>query len=116
MNGTQRATTNGYSLFAFMVLNDTSATPTTFKTEKPSVPSGIFLKCQNNAIQYAIPFSNPVKLEAFDARGKLAAVLVDAFQSSGNYNLALPAKLGNGLYAFRLTTGNLRIVSMQVRL
>jgi hypothetical protein len=116
MNGTQRGTTNGYSLFAFMVLNDTSATPTTFKTETQFVPSGLFLKCQNNTIHYSIPFGDLVKLEAFDARGKLVAVLVNWFQSRGNHDIAVPAKLSKGLHMFRLTTNAHRIVTMQVRL
>jgi F5/8 type C domain/Glycosyl hydrolases family 43 len=116
MNGTQRGTTNGYSLFAFMVLNDTSATPTTFKTEKQTAPAGTFLKCQNNTIHYSIPFGNSVKLEAFDAQGKLAAVLVDGFQSAGNHDAAVPAKLSKGLYVFRLTASAERIVSIRIRL
>jgi len=57
MNGTQRGTTNGYSLFAFMVLNDTSATPATFKTEKSSVPSGLSLICQGATVHYSTPYA-----------------------------------------------------------
>ena len=112
MNGTQRGTTNGYSLFAFMVLNDTSATPTTFKAEKPSVPSGLSLKCQGATVHYSTLYGGTVKLEAFDVLGKQAAVLVDGFQSPGSHGVALPEKLCKGVYLFRLTTGGQRIISI----
>ncbi len=55
-------------------------------------------------------------LEAFDARGKLAAVLVDGFQRSGGHEAALSGKLVKGLYLFRLTTGGERLVTIRVRL
>jgi hypothetical protein len=116
MNGTQRGTTNGYSLFAFMVLNDTSATPATFKTEKSSVPSGLSLICQGATVHYSTPYGGTVKLEAFDVLGKQAAVLVYGFQSPGNHDVAVPDKLSKGLYVFRLTTSAERIVSIRIRL
>ena len=116
MYGTQRGTQNGYSLFDFMVLNDSSATPATFKTEKAPIPSGLSMICHNNTVHYSIPLSASTKLEAFDAMGKLAAVLVDGFQNAGSHDIPLSGKVGRGLYVVRLTSGGQRIVSMQVRL
>ena len=116
MYGTQRGTTNGYSLFDFMVLNDSNSTPTAFKTEKSSIPSNTFMKCQNNTVYYSIPFSNSVTLDVFDARGKLVAVLVNGFQYAGSHEVALSGKLGRGLYVFRLTIGTEKKVILQVRL
>jgi hypothetical protein len=115
MYGTQRGTTNGYSLFNFMVLNDSSATPTTFKPEISPIPNKTFLKCQNNTIRYSIPLGNSVRLEAFDAQGKLTA-LVDGFQTSGSHEVDLSGKIGRGLYIFMLTTGGRKITTMQIRL
>ena len=116
MNGTQRGTTNGYSLFAFMVLNDSSAASTTFKTEKSTIPFSTFLICHNNTIHYSIPFSNSVKIEAFDARGERVAVLVDGFRNSGSHEAAVSGKMGKGLYVFRLTTGGQKLVARLVML
>ena len=105
MYGTQRGTANGYSLFNFMVLNDSLSTPTTFKAEKSPVPvaSKTILNCQNNAIHYFIAKNGSVKLEMFDAMGKIKAVLVDGFQNRGNHGASLPGKLGKGIYVLRLT-------------
>jgi hypothetical protein len=115
MNGTQRGTTNGYSLFAFMVLNDSSVTPISFKIEKKLVSSGLSLQCQNNAVHYSIPNVLFVKLEAFDAQGKLAAILTRGSQPSGAHVVSLPASLGKGIFVFRLTAGAMMLVAMQVR-
>jgi len=118
MNGTQRGAENGYSLFAFMVLNDSSATSTTFKAEKSPGPvaSRIFFNCRNNTIHYSVPAGGSVRLEAFDSRGTLAAVMVNGFMNAGSHEAALSGKLGKGLYVFRLTTGGNMLVAMRVRL
>ncbi len=88
-----------------MVLNDSLSTPTTFKAEKSPVPvaSKTILNCQNNTIHYFIAKNGSVKLEMFDAMGKIKAVLVDGFQNQGNHGASLPGKLGKGIYVLRLT-------------
>jgi F5/8 type C domain/Glycosyl hydrolases family 43 len=115
MYGTQRGTSNGYSLFDFMVLNDSAVTPVAFTTEKPEVSSGIFLKCKNAEVCYVMPHAGTVKLEAFNVAGKLSAVLVNGFQNAGPHGLALSGKLNTGLYVFRLTVGNRRVIALRAR-
>jgi len=117
MYGTQRGTTGGYSLFDFMVLNDSvTSTATSFNTGKSAVPTQAFLTCKNNTIHYSIPSSNTAKLDIVDIRGRIVAVLVDGFKSAGNYQAAVPGKLCSGIYILRLTTGDRTIATMQVRL
>jgi hypothetical protein len=114
MNGTQRGTTNGYSLFAFMVLNDSSASSTAFNPEKSPVSSGLSLKCRNRTVHFSTPSSASITLEAFDAGGKLAAVLVDGFRNSGSHEAAVSGRIGKGIYLLRLTTGGQRLIARLV--
>jgi hypothetical protein len=116
MNGTQRGTTFGYSLFDFMVLNDSLPTATSFEPVKPSIPSEVLLTCRNNTIYYSVPAGNFVKLDIVDARGKLAAVLVDGFKHAGDHEAVVPGTLGRGMYIIRLTSGAKRLAAIQVRL
>jgi hypothetical protein len=117
MYGTLRGNTaKGYSLFDFMVLNDSVATATTFKTGTSSLPSGALLTRRNNTIQYTVPSSNSVKLDVVDIHGKLVAVLADGFKHAGDHKAFLPGAIGCGMYILRLTTGAERIATMHVRL
>jgi hypothetical protein len=116
MYGTQRGTVNGYSLFSFMVLNDSTTTPIAFKTAQLPIPSKRSLSFQNNRVHYFIPNGTSVKLEVFDVRGKQVAVLVDWFQGAGSHEVALSDKLGRGLYVFRLTAGREKLITMQFKL
>ena len=117
MYGTQRGNTaKGYSLFDFLVLNDSLTTETTFKAGKEPISSKALLTCQNNTIRYSVTSSNFVKLDVVDSRGKLVAVLVDGFKNAGDYKAALPGQLGSGMYIIRLTTGAKRAAVMKVRL
>lgn len=105
MYGTQRGTANGYSLFNFMVLNDSSATPVVNSEKAANTPADV-ITFHRNTVMYSLSKSASVKLEVFDARGKLSAVLVDGFQNAGNHSAALPAALGKGAYMLRMTSGN----------
>jgi hypothetical protein len=116
MNGTQRGTTNGYSIFEFMVLNDTGATTATLQSGKPAFASGALLTCKNNTVHFNVPFDNSVKLDVVDCRGKLVAVLADGFNRAGDHEAALPATLGRGMYMIRLTVGDKKTGTMHVKL
>jgi len=117
MYGTQRGTTGGYSMYQFMVLNDSlTSTGTSFKTSKSVSLAQTFLTCQNKTIHYSVPAGNSVKLDIVDARGKVMAVLVDGFKSAGDYQVSVPGKLCSGIYIVRLTTGAKIIATMQVKL
>ena len=115
MYGTQRGVTaKGYSLFDFMVLNDSLTTETTFKPATSPLSSEALLTCRNNALYYSIPSGNSVKLEVVDTRGKLVAVLVDGFRQAGGHEAALPAALSRGIYLIRLTAGATKLATIKV--
>jgi hypothetical protein len=117
MYGTQRGTTGGYSMYEFMVLNDSVAiTSTSFRSEKSAIPAETFLTCKNNTIHYRLLSANSIKLEVVDVRGKLVAVLVDGFRQAGAYETALPNILVRGAYIIRLTSGANKIATLQIRL
>jgi hypothetical protein len=115
MYGTQRGTTNGYSLFNFMVLNDSSATPAVNSGKSAICATDVFT-FHRNTVMYSLSKSASVKLEVFDARGKLSAVLVDGFQNAGNHSAMLPAALGKGMYMLRMASGGRAVVSRQIKL
>lgn len=117
MYGTQRGNdSNGYSLFDFMVLNDSVTTETKFKPSVSSVHSRAMLTFKNNTICYNISSDNCVKLDIVDGRGKLVAVLVDRFEYAGNHEVVMSRKLSSGMYMIRLSVGAKRISAMKVRL
>ena len=116
MYATKRGTANGYSLYDFMVLNDSVATETTYKPEKSPASSEALLTCKNNTVHYTVPSSRSVKLDVVDCRGKLRAVLVNGFNYAGNHEAVLPGTLGCGVYIIRLTMGSKTLATMmQVR-
>jgi len=116
MYGTQRGTSGGYSLFEFMVLNDSGVTASTFKSGKSAISSEGFLTCKNNTIRYRVPTGNSVKLDVVDAHGKLVAVLVDGFKHAGDHEAVLPGTVGRGMHVIRLTIGTKKLAAVQVRL
>jgi hypothetical protein len=106
MNGTERGSTNGgYSLFDFMILNDSVTTPVTFQQENSRVPLKPLLTCRENIIHYSVSASCPVKIDVVDCRGKRAAVLIDGFKHAGDHETVLPDGLVSGTYIIRLSTG-----------
>jgi hypothetical protein len=115
MNGTQRGTTGGYSMYEFMVLNDTGVNVSTLNSGKSFNAAEALLTCRNNTIHYSVPSGNPVKIDIVDARGKLVAVLVDGFKHAGNYEAVLPGTLARGMYFIQLTTGTKNLVTPQVK-
>ena len=114
MNGTQRGTTGGYSMYGFMVLNDSGTTAATFKPVTAPIHSKALLTCKNNVIQYCVASSNSVKLDVVNCRGKLMAVLADGFKQAGDYTGVLPSSLTSGVYIVRLTAGAKTLSAMQV--
>jgi len=115
MNGTQRGTTGGYSMFEFMVLNDSLTTATTFKSEKPRISAKQLLTCSNNSVHYTLTSDNSVKIDMFDSKGKLAAVLVKGFKRAGEYKALVPSALVSGVYMVRLTADTKILATLQVR-
>ena len=116
MYATQSGKNNGCSLFDFMVLNDSLTTTTMYKTGKSAIPTDALLTCANNTIHYSVPSGDYVKLSIVDARGKVAAALVDGFKQAGDYHATLPGTLGHGVYVIQLTTGAKAPATMRIRL
>lgn len=69
MYGTQRGSSNGYSLFDFMVLND-EAEVTAIADWKRPVSSRATLSWENGIISYSPASASKAGFEAFDMRGK----------------------------------------------
>jgi hypothetical protein len=116
MYGTQRGTSNGYSMFEFMVFNDTGVNVSTINPLKRANAAGAFVTCQNNTIRYHLPSGNPVKLDVVDVRGKVVAVLADGFKQAGDHSALLPAALGSGTYIIRMIAGAASHASLHIRL
>jgi hypothetical protein len=54
-------------------------------------------------VQYRLAGPGPVRLEMFDARGRLVRTLVDGIQESGDHWVDLNATgLGSGAYFYKL--------------
>jgi hypothetical protein len=106
MNGTQRGGSGGYSLFDFMVLNDsvTTEAKTPYLQEKISLASMTLLRFENRAVHYQVPQGSSVKLDVLDIRGKRVAVLVDRAVLPGEYTASLPLMMSHGTYLVRLRT------------
>lgn len=118
MYGTQRGNTNGgYSLYDFMVLND-SVPPTSISSNsgRASNTSESFITLKNNVIHYSMPAGNNVKLEVIDGRGKTMAVLVDNFVNAGSHEAVLPQALSRGMYVIRLSSGKTKLAVLKAKL
>jgi len=116
MLGVLRGTTGGYSMYEFMVLNDTGTTVSTFKPGMSSGAFGAKLTSKNNAIQYSIASGNSVTIDVVDSRGRLKAVLVNGFKNAGDHEVQLPSTLGSGTYFVRLTLGKKRHATLEINL
>jgi hypothetical protein len=116
MYGTQHGG-SAYSLFEFMVLNDSvPPTATAFAPKRSTVSSNALFFGKNNAIRYNLPSGDFVKLDVVDCRGRLAATLVDRFECAGDHQAVLPGTLSRGVYILRLTTGTNTLTAKQVGL
>ena len=116
MYGTQRGTSNGYSLFDFMVLNDSATTAIQSTRIKLPASTDVYLKCNTTTLHYFIPYSTMVKVDVYDSRGKLVANLVEGFRNSGGHDVALSGKFTGGVYVIRLTAGKEKAVALRVGL
>jgi hypothetical protein len=110
MYGTQRGTANGYSLFDFMVLNDSLDSPVKIGTPEsgkdPVFSSSASLTVAGNGmISYFLPNATFTKLDVFNMSGKLVATLKEGYKCAGSHEAALSGRIGRGLYLFRLIAG-----------
>ena len=112
MNGTRRTGSKGYSLFDFMILNDSDVTSTmNYRSTSASKPS---LNWNNSLVSYYLPLPSRIKLEVFDFSGKSIGVLVNGYQNAGNHNVAFPETRAAGLYLIRLQDGVNNHVSTRI--
>lgn len=117
MLGVTRGTTRGYSLYQFMVLNDSLPAVTSMRPANATHASSATLSYQNGMVHYVMPSDQNVKLELWDAKGKLCSTLDAGFKRAGAHQMALPnIQLGSGTYIVRLTVGAKSATRMKIRL
>lgn len=109
----------GYSLFDFMVLNDTGVTTAAapaFTSRKKGAAVETLLRCTGgDAIRYSVASAGPVRLDVVDYRGRQVAVLVDGFRHAGCRYATIPGGVSSGMYFIRLTVGKKRLTAPYVR-
>lgn len=113
------AADRGYSLFDFMVLNDTGVTTTPVTEHSPvdqTIATGSFISCKNGIVQYSVSSGEHITLDIIDCRGRLVGVLVDGFRHAGRNNANIPAGIRPGLYVIRLTAGEKKLATMHISL
>jgi hypothetical protein len=113
---TQKNGTNGYTLFEFMVLNDSGVTAVGPGSRRASGSSGAELSYASGTIRYSLPAARTVKLELLDGRGKRVATLAEGMLRAGRHEAELPAGLGHGVYLIRLRAGTAKLATLQLAL
>jgi hypothetical protein len=117
MLATQRGLTNqGYSLFDFMVLNDSVSTVSTNPVNHSFQPYLASISCQNKVIHFYVPSNESIKLDIVNAKGKRVAVLAEGFRQAGQYQVALPPNLDHGVYLIRLTAQSKKLANLHLAL
>jgi hypothetical protein len=116
MYGTQRGNSSkGYSLFDFMVLNDSLKTPSLMKQPAEPVPLSHYLHRQGNKLRYILRGCGTVKVDVVDFRGKTVAVLANGFKQAGEHHVTLSSVLGSSLYIVRISVNNHCLESLRIR-
>jgi hypothetical protein len=116
MYGTERGNTDsGYSLFDFMVLNDSLPVVPVMKSGHSVMTKGLSMAFVNNTVSYFIPIGSSVMLDVVDACGKVVAVLDNGSRIAGNHTVAIPVSLSRGLYIIRLNTGTTNVAMKLIR-
>lgn len=106
MYGTEMAGKGGgYSLFDFMVLNDSAAASPIVRRHPSMAAPGVSLVCKNKTVAYSLASGAAVRVDVADMRGNIVAVLADGFKPAGHYTAAIPASVGRGSYILRLDAG-----------
>jgi hypothetical protein len=116
MYGTQRGNTSkGYSLFDFMVLNDSLKTPSLMDHYTGPVSLDRYLYYKESRLRYSVPHDGVVKIDVVDVRGKTVAVLVNGIKQAGDHEIVLSDALSSGLYIVRISVNNRYLGSLRVR-
>ncbi|MBN1129861.1 MAG: discoidin domain-containing protein [Chitinispirillaceae bacterium] len=109
MFGTRQGGSNGYSLFDFMVLNDSLVTPVNAKKRaaegKPVLSVKKHLCRQKSVVSYYLPFAASIRFEVFDMQGKLIKRQEQGFQCQGNHEEVVSNGISQGLYLLRIMAG-----------
>jgi hypothetical protein len=81
MYGTDRGNTSkGYSIFDFMVMND--SVPKTLASDARNTSDFLkpLMKCKNRALKYNVPSASFVKISIIDFCGRQVAELINVFK------------------------------------
>ncbi len=88
MLGTQRGTSNGYSLFDFMVLNDVPEVVSVSGRQRKN-PSMATLTLKSGIQSYSLSDATRAGLEVFDFCGKSRKIFADGYQRAGRHDVAI---------------------------
>ncbi|MBN1760246.1 MAG: discoidin domain-containing protein, partial [Chitinispirillaceae bacterium] len=105
MNGTKKGGSNGYTLFDFMVLNDSVTTSIAMPSTATAPVSLQQLTIgRDNMVHYRVPSDNTVTIDVVDSRGKRVATLVNGLKHAGEHAVELHGTLARGMYIIRMAT------------
>jgi Glycosyl hydrolases family 43/F5/8 type C domain len=117
MLGVTRGTTQGYSLYQFMVLNDSLPPVTAMRSAKTSPKSSSLLTYEDNLVRYTLPVDQNVKLELWTAQGRLVSTLDAGYKLAGAHHMSLPnISLSSGTYILKLSIGAKSASRLKIRL
>lgn len=116
MNGTKKGGPAGYTLFDFMVLNDSVTAPVVLPSEKSFAALQPLPTCRDNMLHYTVATGKHVRIDVVDSRGKRVATLVNGFEKAGSYTVELHGTTARGIYIIRMTTGNEMVCVRHVKL
>jgi hypothetical protein len=105
MLGETRGTSQGYSLYQFMVLNDSLPPVSNFAPGQAKLATRATLSYGEGRVHYNLPSGHLITLEAWDAQGKRAAVIDAGYRLAGKHSTSIPHSLAAGHYLLRLTVG-----------
>ncbi len=105
MQGVERGTNSGYSLYQFMVLNDSVDIVSNKKPYVGKVNGNQLLAQNGKWLSFNLDKGRFVKLEILDSKGKIKTTLHAGYKHSGFHQIKLPHYLSSGHYLARLKIG-----------
>jgi hypothetical protein len=115
MLGEKRGTTQGYSLYQFMVLKDSLPPVSNIRQTQSASSSQSYLNFHNSIIHYSVPTSNSIQLELWNSQGKRIANLDAGYRSAGPHQFSMPNSLPSGNYILRLKVGTREVETLKIK-
>jgi F5/8 type C domain/Glycosyl hydrolases family 43 len=113
---TRGSTTQGYSLYQFMVLKDSLPAVVSRHDSRTAKASQARLSYRDHSVHYSMPRGENVRLELLDGQGKLQYTLEGGFKPAGDHHLSIAnLPLSSGTYILRLTVGAKPTTQQKIR-